>query len=304
MKFGKVDHPEKVDFRFPPVPKESLELLKALPQKIGNSLLYLGATGWSMREWHGTVYPKSCKPTEYLKYYSQQFNTIEFNTTHYRIPTPSMVKKWYDGAAKDFKFCPKLPQTISHRNDLGISSGQLDFFIDSIIGFEDKLGCCFMQLPPYFGPNRREQLKTFMDQWPSDGMQLCIEFRHPGWFNSTEGMIIFDDMRKKKIGAVITDVSGRRDVLHLQVTADFTMIRFVGNGLITSDIKRLNQWVTLLEGWESLGIQEVYFFPHQPDNVLAPEATVKFSQFLDPNVFQFRYPNLSLHQEGEQMDLF
>jgi len=304
MKFGKVDHPESVDFSFPKIPKGTKELLKNLPGKEGPAMLFLGATGWSMREWQGSVYPKNCKSSDYLKYYSQQFNTIEFNTTHYRIPTPKMVKKWHETSLDDFKFCPKLPQSISHRKDLGINSGQLDLFIDSMIGFNEKMGCCFMQLPPYFGPDRRNLLNTFLDIWPSDGMKLCIEFRHEDWFNSKEGSAIFDDLRKKKIGAVITDVAGRRDVLHMQLTTDYTMIRFVGNGLISSDIDRLNEWVTLLEDWKKQGLNETYFFPHQPDNLLAPKAAVIFGKSLDNNHFNFRYPNLELHTSGEQMNLF
>ncbi len=304
MKFGKVDHPEKIDFKFPEVPASTFQFLSQLPKSESPASLYLGATGWSMREWHGTVYPKSCKSSDYLKFYSDQFNTIEFNTTHYRIPTPATVEKWYQNAADDFKFCPKLPQTVSHRNDLGITSGQLDQFIDAMLGFKEKMGCCFMQLPPYFGPDRSDLLNKFMDQWPTDGISLAIEFRHPDWFKTVSGKAIFGDMRKKGIGAVITDVSGRRDVLHLELTAAFTMIRFVGNGLISSDISRMNAWVTLLADWKTKGLNELYFFPHQPDNLLAPEATVAIAKAFNAKSFQYRYPNLTLHNSGEQMNLF
>ena len=304
MKFGKVEHPEKIDFKFPKVPDSSVQFLRELSPTENPARLYLGATGWSMKEWHGTVYPKSCKASDYLKFYSKQFSTIEFNTTHYRIPSPGMVEKWYESSAPDFKFCPKLPQSISHLNDLGINSGQLDHFTDVMLGFKEKMGCCFMQLPPYFGPDRRKLLNSFLDLWSSNGIALAIEFRHPDWFNSVEGKAIFDDLRQKGFGAVITDVAGRRDVLHLELTASFTMIRFVGNNLIKSDIDRMNAWVTLLNNWKNQGLNEIYFFPHQPDNIKSPQATVLLAQAFDQNNFEFRFPNLELHKSGEQMNLF
>ena len=304
MKFGKVADTKSVDFRLPPTPEATTQFLSGMPESKEKPSLYIGATGWSMREWIGSIYPKGTKSKDYLKIYSQQFNTIEFNTTHYRIPTFDMVEKWKNEAAEDFKFCPKLPQSISHRNDMGIGSGQLELFLDAIAGLEEKLGACFMQLPPYFGPDRTGQLVQFLDHWPIDQFQLCIEFRQEDWFKTAMGLKMFETLRQRGFGAVITDVAGRRDVLHLQLTASYTMIRFVGNGLITSDLNRMNEWKTLLTDWASKGLSTCYFFPHQPDNIKAPEAAEIFGQKMNDTPFSFRHPILNISENSGQLDLF
>jgi hypothetical protein len=65
-------------------------------------------------------------------------------------------------------------------------------------------------------------------------------------------------------GIVMTDVAGRRDVLTIGATKDVIFIRFVGNLGHPSDRERLKQWVIALSEWVDAGIQEIYFFLHQP----------------------------------------
>jgi uncharacterized protein YecE (DUF72 family) len=62
----------------------------------------------------------------------------------------------------------------------------------------------------------------------------------------------------------MTDVAGRRDVLKIGATTDIVFVRFVGNSGHPSDGERLKQWVNTLCEWVDAGIQEIYFFLHQP----------------------------------------
>ena len=86
MKFGKLQDISKVDFTLPPDAGENELFFDRLP-KSENVTIYIGCTGWSMKEWVGRVYPKGTKTKDYLQHYGKQFNTIELNTTHYRIPS-------------------------------------------------------------------------------------------------------------------------------------------------------------------------------------------------------------------------
>ena len=70
---------------------------------------------------------------------------------------------------------------------------------------------------------------------------------------------------------MITDVAGRRDVCHLRLTSGKTLIRFVGNGLHPSDYERIRDWSNRLTEWTDKGLSEIYFFTHEPDNLLAPD---------------------------------
>ncbi|MEL7163338.1 MAG: DUF72 domain-containing protein, partial [Bacteroidota bacterium] len=262
-------------------------------------MIYVGATGWSMKEWVGKWYPDSTKSTDYLKHYGQQFNTIELNTTHYRIPDAALVQKWYETVPADFRFCPKVPQSVSHRNDFGQGSGNLQRFVAALDGFREKLGCAFVQLPPYFGADRLKILESFLDRWPRL-LPLAVEVRHASWFAdpfATEALM--DALSARQVAAVITDVAGRRDVLHNYVTAPRTMVRFVGNGLRSTDYTRLEDWGAKLLDWN---LPETYFFPHQPDNILAPDAAAWLVEHLQGLGVETRGPE---EWAGpEQMSLF
>lgn len=305
MKFGKLPDISNVDFNLPPDALGTSQLLERLPKKEGKSFLYVGCTGWSMKEWVGKVYPKGTKTKEYLQHYSRQFNTIELNTTHYRIPTADTIQKWKNDSAKDFKFCPKIPQTISHSRDLGISSGLIPLFCDAILGLEDKLGCCFMQLPPYFGANRLGVLSRFLDNFPTQ-IPLAIEARHESWFNHPQNFQnFFQLLEQYKVSPVITDVAGRRDVLHNRLTTDTVLIRFVGNGLHPTDYTRIDQWLQRLKNWYSQNLKAVYCFTHEPDNILAPDlAHYMVKQAKQQLHVITRGPDFYDKNDGQQMSLF
>jgi len=274
MKFGKLSDISNVTFNLPEDPPKTLSLIRGLSRSNNPPEIYIGCTGWSMKEWIGKVYPQGAKSREFLKYYSNQFNTIELNTTHYRIPEKETIRKWRSEVPDDFRFCPKLPQSISHSKDMGIESGQLKHFTEVIQGLEGKLGCCFMQLPPYFGYDRLGILKHFLEIFPSH-IPLAVEIRHESWFDNEENSLsYFQLLENFNVSAVITDVAGRRDVLHQRITNDTAMIRFVGNGLHPTDYTRIDEWVQKIKDWTSLGLKKIFFFPHEPDNILAPDLSL------------------------------
>ncbi|TXF87575.1 DUF72 domain-containing protein [Neolewinella aurantiaca] len=284
MKFGKADDLSNVNFDLPkdPVANTDRLLQHSLSQSNTKPHIYIGATGWSMKEWVGKWYPDKTKSADYLREYGKQFNTIELNTTHYRVPAPDLVARWCSSVPDDFRFCPKVPQTISHSNDFGMPDGTLEVFIRSMDGMRDKLGCVFLQLPPYFGANRLKLLTIFLDRWPQT-LPLAVEVRHASWFSApaaTEALM--SALAARNIAAVITDVAGRRDVLHNYVTAPRTMIRFVGNGLRETDFTRLAAWSDKLKEWN---LPETYFFPHEPDNILSPDASAWFARHIEADGF-------------------
>ena len=305
MKFGKLPDIADVNFSLPSEPTANHSVLEKLPPTDEKTRVYIGCTGWSMKEWVGKVYPTGTKAADYLYHYSRQFNTIEFNTTHYRIPNEATVQKWYAESAADFRFCPKVLQLISHSRDLGYGSGKITEFCHAIAGLEEKLGCSFMQLPPYFGVDKLPVLAQFLEKWPRE-IPLAIELRHESWFEQSAAFEkLADLLENRQIPLVITDVAGRRDVLHLRLTAATTMVRFVGNGLHDTDYERIDEWVVQLRKWWNKGLSEIYFFPHEPDNILAPEMTAYlYEQLKDFAEIQIRGPKFLNADTGVQMNLF
>ncbi|MCP9237600.1 DUF72 domain-containing protein [Lewinella sp. JB7] len=302
MKFGQVPDPAAIHYELPVEPLANAARLDRfeLGADQGRPHIYLGATGWSMKEWVGKWYPEGAKPADFLLYYGEQFNTIELNTTHYRIPTTETVEKWYATVPPDFRFCPKVPKSISHVNDLGAGGDALPRFVAALDGLREKMGCAFIQLPPYFGADRLAVVERFLDRWPRL-LPLAVEVRHASWFDdpyATEALM--DALAARGVAAVISDVAGRRDVLHGYVTAPRTVVRFVGNGLIESDYSRLASWAEKLREWN---LPESFIFPHEPENVLAPDASAWLADHLAAMDFAVtRGP--SPHRGPEQMTLF
>lgn len=305
MKFGKLPDVSNVDFTLPEDMSGTKEALGKTKRPSDQVNFYMGGTGWTMKEWVGTIYPADAKQKDYLKHYSRQFNTIEMNTTHYRIPTLEMVEKWKTEAAPDFKFCPKIPQTISHSSNLGMNTGLIEQFAEAISGLGTKLGCCFMQLPPYFGSERLPVLEAFLKNFPSN-IPLAVEVRHESWFENVKNAIqLFDTLEKYNISTVITDVAGRRDVLHMRLTTNTAMIRFVGNALHPSDYTRLNDWMWRVDKWYEQGLENIYFFLHEPEETAVPDVAAYLLKILKPFPrYKIRGPKINNETTGQQITLF
>ena len=290
MNFGKLHDVSQVDFMLPSdSPRTERVLQHSAKTFAGPVQIFLGATGWSNPEWVGKWYPPRTKPTDYLQHYSRIFNTIEFNTTHYRIPQSELVERWEGSAAVGFAFCPKIPQQISHRAKLKAEEPTLRF-VEAIAAFKAKLGPCFIQLPDHHGPRELDLIQHFIETWPRE-VALQWEVRHPDWYAAAGGNAgeYWDSLEANGHGTVITDVAGRRDVLHMTLTTPVLMLRFVGNGLRPSDYARADAWIARIQAWAGAGLQKAFIFIHQPEMDQVPGFTGYWAQGLN------RALGLSLH---------
>lgn len=266
--------------------------------------LGVGCPVWGVKEWVGLVYPPGTKPKDYLYHYSRQFNTIELNTTHYRTPDAETIQRWRESTPDGFKFCVKFLQEISHRRPISSHAELTIEFIESIMGLEDKLGISFLQLPPSFSPLDLPDLQKFLEKLPQD-FELAVEFRHSRFFS--EHMLIpkaFQILEKTGTHAVITDVAGRRDVLHTSLPTSKVLVRFIGNDLHPSDDQRISDWVARLHTWMNLGIEEVQFFIHQSDdNKTSPELINRFIDQMNTEC-NLRLRKWTPLKQTEQLGLF
>lgn len=271
MKFGKVDDIEHIDFSLP-LPSYHI---KSAESKRGLKL-YMGATAWIQKAWKGDIYPLKTKASDFLHHYADFFGTIELNSTFYTIPKKEGIIKWKEQTRDSFKFCPKVYRGISHSKDFGISSGNFDRYLDSIVFFEEKLGACFLQLPEYFDLSRKERLFNFLSKWPSE-IPLSIEIRNSELLNARD----ISWMKELDFLSLLhLDVAGRRDLVHGRVYGDVQVIRWVGNAMHPSDLSRAEEWHNLIHEWSKNGVKEVYLLLHQPDNILTPKISSYFRDLM------------------------
>lgn len=272
MDFGRVPENElnAINFTLPPEPATNKLVLTGSPATAPQ--IYIGCPRWGTRDWVGKLYPKGTKEANYLDLYPDQFNSIEFNATHYKIYTPQEIGRWAARTAgKGFKYTPKIPQSISHYSNFNNVFDQTSAFLEGVLALGDQLGTIFLQTSENYSPNRRDALFNYLRTLPTD-LQFSLEVRHPDWFADPQiNKELFDTLRSLKIGAVITDTAGRRDVAHTHLTVPSTFIRFVGNSLHPTDYPRVDEWVERIKYWLDNGLQELYFFMHMPNETFCPE---------------------------------
>lgn len=268
MDFGKLEDISGVDFSL----SESGPLFLSEPTA-SKPEINIGLPIWSNKAWLGKIYPYNAKDSELLYHYAQQFNSIELNVTHYQIPSDETIERWKSQVNDDFKFCPKFPQVISHERQLLGATTFTDQFVSQILKLEHKLGISFLQLPPYFGYNRLSVLVGYLKSLP-DNLQLAVEFRHPSWFENAEHWEkTVHSLAEIGVSTVITDVSGRRDVLHMSLSTDTLVLRFIANNLDVSDYSRTKAWIQRMKEWHANGLKKAYLFIHTEENTLAPELS-------------------------------
>lgn len=275
MEFGRVPESglNSIDFSLPAEPAFNRRILSGKPAK--NPKAYFGCAKWGRTEWLGKIYPPKTKEKDFLQHYVQQFNSIELNATHYKIYGDPGIRKWADKAkGRDFLFCPKMYQGLTHRGKLDGRHPLLNEFFRGIVAFEEHLGPVFVQVSDTFSPKRKQELFNFLLALPKD-LQFFLEVRHPDWFaKEKEREDMFEFLKNHNMGAVITDTAGRRDCAHMRLTIPRVFIRYVGNGLHASDYTRTDAWVERMKYWLDHGLQELYFFMHMQDEATSPELTV------------------------------
>jgi len=274
MEFGRVT-PEELalaDFTLPPDTALTIETLKTA--KNGNPLrVHVGCAKWGRKEWVGQIYPPKTKEANFLDEYVKHFDCIELNATFYNIYSPEIIAKWRDkaGINSDFKFCPKFSQMISHIRRLKNAEELTTQYYKGILAFGDKLGPLFLQLGDNYTPKSFPDVKVYLENLPKD-VPIFLEIRHKEWFSVKENSDqLFNLLRELNIGAVITDATGRRDVVHMNLPTPHAFIRFVGNGLHPTDYARVDEWVERIAQWKEMGLQSVWFFMHQHDEQYSPK---------------------------------
>ena len=270
MKFGQVDDPSQIDFTLPKDHPRTAEILKK--NKKGLEDISIGCAKWNKTDLKG-FYPKGTK--DELTYYATQFNSIELNATFYGMPSAEQVQTWKEKTPKDFKFFPKITNTVSHFRRLLNITDVVTQFATAVLNFDEKLGMVFLQLHDNFKPKDYERLEKFIKDWPKE-IPLAIELRNNEWFSDEE---VFEKTMKlfeeNNITNIIVDTAGRRDMLHMRLTTTSAFIRYVGANA-ESDYARLDDWLQRLTDWKKLGLQNLYFFVHQNLEKASPLLSAHF----------------------------
>jgi uncharacterized protein YecE (DUF72 family) len=222
----------------------------------------LGCSGWSYAHWVGPFYPPHTKEKDFLKLYSRVYDTVEIDSTFYRVPSVSSLDSWRTSTPDDFLFCPKVSREITHDSRLRGIRNSLDSFLDRIRKLGKKLGVVIFQLPPFFRySDGWDDLANLIESLPSN-VQFAVEFRDNSWFIDETYRLL----RHSNVILVWSEVTG---VINPAVlTTDTAFLRLVGDrDILESDFgavrknrdAEINRWSKKLNE-EKFGLDHVFAF--------------------------------------------
>jgi uncharacterized protein YecE (DUF72 family) len=162
----------------------------------------VGTSGWSYPTgngtWNGVFYPppgrrpRGAGKFDELKFYAEHFDTVEINSTFYRIPSVATAQSWARRTPTDFDFSLKLYQKFTHpemfheatgADPHGLGQADVDAFRKAIdpLASAGKLGALLAQFPASFknDSNARGYLEWLLEQFRD--YEIAVELRHRSW---------------------------------------------------------------------------------------------------------------------------
>jgi uncharacterized protein YecE (DUF72 family) len=182
---------------------------------------HLGTMGFSYDDWAGPFYPLRTPSAQYLSFFATQFNAVELDTTFYAIPPVERVRKWHDATPPAFRFCAKVPRTVTHELPTPGAVDELRTFVDVMRTFGDKLGVLLLQFPPSFAIGQFPKLEALLLAAPKD-VRFAVELRDRSW-GTPRTLELLSHHR-----AALVHAEYRNPPRLLPVTAGFRYVRWVG----------------------------------------------------------------------------
>jgi uncharacterized protein YecE (DUF72 family) len=182
--------------------------------------VHVGCSGWNYRDWRERFYPKGTPASRWLEHYARLFDTVEVNSTFYRLASETAVEKWVQQTPPGFIFSLKASRYMTHQRRLrDMERGVRRFYAPLTPLIEaGKLGPVLWQLPETFRRND-DVLGRTLEQLPEG--RHCFEFRHPSWFEAE----VYELLCKHEVALVIGD-HPERPFQSYEITAGWTFIRF------------------------------------------------------------------------------
>ena len=199
----------------------------------------IGASGFSYDDWRGPFYPARLAKARMLEHYARHFDTVEVNSTYYRLPPPHTFARMAERVPPGFVFAVKAPGDVTHGE---APASVFVAFRECVAPLRerDMLGPILAQFPERFRPGQdaADRLRLLADELGD--LDLVAEFRHEAW----AGEETLDLLRELRIGFCVVDeppLPGLMPPL-VAVTSPIGYARFHG--------RNAAKWRTHEHAWE------------------------------------------------------
>jgi uncharacterized protein YecE (DUF72 family) len=153
--------------------------------------LRIGCSGWNYKAWRGSFYPRGLSQAEWLPFYARHFDTVEANSTFYRLPQAETFAAWAEQTPAGFLMAVKASRYLTHMKKLREPEAPLQRLFDRAAALGPRLGPVLYQLPTFVRYDR-ERLEHFLQALPARLPGRCrrrgaplrhvVEFRDPSWY--------------------------------------------------------------------------------------------------------------------------
>jgi len=141
--------------------------------------IHVGTSGWSYPTWRPGFYPEGTRPEDFLDHYASRFDTVELNTTGYRLPSEDQFRRWAEAVPDGFTCAPKLARARLDR---------VPVFVERVAVLGDRLGPIrvSVQAP------RDDGLLSYVLGSVDPSLQLAFDFQDESWAG-VQGVVTVSD---------------------------------------------------------------------------------------------------------------
>jgi uncharacterized protein YecE (DUF72 family) len=195
------------------------------PADPGRSI-FVGTSGYSFADWVGPFYPSGTRPGDFLSFYARHFDTVEVNSTYYRVPSPRAIEQMERKTPPGFRFMVKVNQAMTHERSL--EAGLVRGFRAALepLKAAGKYEGLLAQFPWGFrrSPENESHLTALRESLA--GEPLFVEFRHASWALPD----MPERLRDKRLGFCAVDEPALAGLMPpvAWVTAEDAYVRFHG----------------------------------------------------------------------------
>lgn len=229
--------------------------------------MHIGTSGWQYDHWKGSFYPQPLGKGDFLRFYAARFDSVEVNSTFYRLPSRETVEAWRENTPPGFVFAVKASRYVTHMKKLKDPEQTLPPFFRAIEGLKGKLGPILFQLPPKwaFNPDR---FYDFLEALPG-GHRYAFEFRDRSWFDARA----LEALTEMGAALCLYELGGRQSPR--DVTAEFVYVRLHGpEQAYQGRYKRkgLAGWAGAFSSWAEQGREVFCYFDNDEAGYAAMDA--------------------------------
>jgi uncharacterized protein YecE (DUF72 family) len=219
----------------------------------------VGCSGWQYKDWRGRLYPEGLGQSRWLARYAEEFDTVEVNSTFYRLASRDAVARWVEQTPDDFVFAVKASRYLTHVRRLRDVGQGIHRFYERIAPLVEanKLGPVVWQFPANFRNegDALDRIAETLELVPPG--RHCFEFRHESWF----GEALYSVLREHDGALVIGDHPKWPFQAH-ELTADWALVRLHhghrGRRGNYSE-SELDEWARRIAQWRRRAELLVYF---------------------------------------------